>query len=498
MNGCRSDPQRLIHPQSLRSKRRPKLDENYDEQEVGAVADGWTERFGVTTRITNSNSIHGFNSMLVTVPAGTSQINAYKALPKVDSRFGFRVALKILDIGNDAFQIGLGSPDELDAEIGLIHIRFETNNTIDVYDGDKTGRGTWTRSGVTWSVGENVGVEVSNVDVNNYTWDVTLNNGSTRATVTGLGFQHSRNYITALFFHSRNPSTTQTIVMDYMWLDNPKAYSFGDSITRGTGYGDLNADGSDSYTMQYAANYDKVTRWTRNIDGGGSVGYINWGLAELPDRIASQEADAVLLAFGVHDAGALERYGTPDVDDYLRHYRHAILLCKDMKVEPIGWVMTRDTRRSIDVQRRMAYAAERLFIAEGVRYVNAWDATDQSPFNDQLDEAKLLNFHTDGVHPITAGHTMIAKQLARTFGLYDFKGSNYGTAFDTTDADGEITVAHGLTESPNYASVHLLGDNANGADVVRVDATNITVRVKDASEADVARTAVEVMWEAKV
>lgn len=75
---------------------------------------------------------------------------------------------------------------------------------------------------------------------------------------------------------------------------------------------------------------------------------------------------------------------------------------------------------------------------------------------------------------------------------------NSGTATDTTDANGNITIAHGLSRTPTLADISIVGDNQYIAKVQSLGASNITVLVKDAAGADVVSTSVTVGWRAEV
>jgi hypothetical protein len=193
-----------------------------------------------------------------------------------------------------------------------------------------------------------------------------------------------------------------------------KFSAFGDSITRGTGYGDLAADGSDAYINQYAAAYDFVTDWTRNEDGGGRFGVLKWAIEELPERIKGM--DYAVLAFGVHNAKRYDEYGVPILPVFMEQYRQLIRRTKELGAEPIGWVMTRRGDVDLATQRAWAKAQERICIAEGIRYVNAWDALDLSPFDDAYQDQDTRQYHTDLVHPIAAGQAKLAEAVARAFG----------------------------------------------------------------------------------
>lgn len=73
-----------------------------------------------------------------------------------------------------------------------------------------------------------------------------------------------------------------------------------------------------------------------------------------------------------------------------------------------------------------------------------------------------------------------------------------GAAAITAAANGNATIAHKLGKVPSSVRVGLRGDNVNGIDVQSVDASNITVRVKNAAGADVTSGTFTVDWQASV
>lgn len=78
---------------------------------------------------------------------------------------------------------------------------------------------------------------------------------------------------------------------------------------------------------------------------------------------------------------------------------------------------------------------------------------------------------------------------------------NWGLVNVTPDANGEATIAHGLSASPNYIHAQLSGDSpANDIEAMGGDATNITVRVHtEASGADVTSgSGIGCYWHARV
>lgn len=78
---------------------------------------------------------------------------------------------------------------------------------------------------------------------------------------------------------------------------------------------------------------------------------------------------------------------------------------------------------------------------------------------------------------------------------------NWGLASVTPDGNGEATIAHGLSASPNYIHAQQSGDSpANDIEAKSGDATNITVRVHtEASGADVTSgSGIGCYWHARV
>lgn len=75
---------------------------------------------------------------------------------------------------------------------------------------------------------------------------------------------------------------------------------------------------------------------------------------------------------------------------------------------------------------------------------------------------------------------------------------NFGNASVSPDANGNATIAHGLIRAPSSVSLGLRGDNANSVQLQSVDSTNMTVRIRDASGADVTSGSFTVDWQAMV
>lgn len=86
----------------------------------------------------------------------------------------------------------------------------------------------------------------------------------------------------------------------------------------------------------------------------------------------------------------------------------------------------------------------------------------------------------------------------RIYPYFPMKFETDGSESVSPDANGNADIAHGLSKTPETVQVGLRGDNTNGVDVESVDATNITVRVKDESGSDVTSGSFTVDWIAKL
>lgn len=86
-------------------------------------------------------------------------------------------------------------------------------------------------------------------------------------------------------------------------------------------------------------------------------------------------------------------------------------------------------------------------------------------------------------------------RVSGTLGLF---GNNSGTEVVTPDSSGQATIAHGLIGQPRSAFADIQGDTPNHCDIVSRDATNLTVRIKNSSGADVTTGSFNVNWQAEI
>lgn len=73
-----------------------------------------------------------------------------------------------------------------------------------------------------------------------------------------------------------------------------------------------------------------------------------------------------------------------------------------------------------------------------------------------------------------------------------------GTLQTSTDANGEITFAHGLLSQPDFTAAQITGDNDYRAKTKLFDAQNMTVVVKDGADLPLASTPVTLSWRAEI
>jgi hypothetical protein len=73
----------------------------------------------------------------------------------------------------------------------------------------------------------------------------------------------------------------------------------------------------------------------------------------------------------------------------------------------------------------------------------------------------------------------------------------WGTISTSTDASGDIVVAHGMVTTPTSVQVTVTGTTPYVVTVHTIDATNFTVRFYDMTGAAVTSTAVTATWHCK-
>jgi hypothetical protein len=78
-----------------------------------------------------------------------------------------------------------------------------------------------------------------------------------------------------------------------------------------------------------------------------------------------------------------------------------------------------------------------------------------------------------------------------------YRIENLGTISTSTDASGDIVVAHGMGTTPTSVQVTVTGTTPYVVTVHTIDATNFTVRFFDMTGAAVASTAVTATWHCK-
>lgn len=115
------------------------------------------------------------------------------------------------------------------------------------------------------------------------------------------------------------------------------------------------------------------------------------------------------------------------------------------------------------------------------------------------------NASTGGTSVI--GNNLIGNVTSGFSGLIDnvivsnnqgYVSESWGVVEDTPDADGNFVIPHGLDAMPSYVNTKIRGDTTANADPQIVTASDITVRIKDPSGADVVSGNRTVYWEARL
>lgn len=86
--------------------------------------------------------------------------------------------------------------------------------------------------------------------------------------------------------------------------------------------------------------------------------------------------------------------------------------------------------------------------------------------------------------------------IADAGGKIDFRYEKVGTFSGTTTAGGQLTVAHGLGVTPNWAHATTEGTNRLVVNIVSMDGTNIIFHISQ-DDVDYASSAVKLFWIAK-
>lgn len=118
-------------------------------------------------------------------------------------------------------------------------------------------------------------------------------------------------------------------------------------------------------------------------------------------------------------------------------------------------------------------------------------STDGSCTNITITGGMALNNTTGSLYSVVSGSVV---------NCLGYKTEAFGTASFTTNSNGEATVAHGLAGTPTYAQAEMFADTSWELTVVSVDATNITVRVRDTTTNNDIKSAAITMchWIAKL
>lgn len=173
-------------------------------------------------------------------------------------------------------------------------------------------------------------------------------------------------------------------------------YAFGDSLTRATGSGDLDASGSDCYILQYRDAYDPYRIVGHNSDGGSMTS--TWGLTHIASY--GSNADHVFIMFGDNDPGAGINAATSAQN--LEGMYYTVLNRGDTPYILLPPIMSSGTLDLATIGNTLA--------ANGTPFIKMYDALDSVPGNNQLDSYDGA-YMSDGVHPNATGHQLMADYL---------------------------------------------------------------------------------------
>lgn len=186
-------------------------------------------------------------------------------------------------------------------------------------------------------------------------------------------------------------------------------YAYGDSITRATGYTDLNMSGDDCYIMQMVSRHYNNTRTaSHNIDGGGQTS--EWGLSNFGSHF-TQGTSVVVIEFGVNDL-AKDVTAEACAANLVRMHDYTVSN-ESTCIVIVQTLMTDNdlSYRDLPAQREYIRVIEAALDAAGVQYIRGYDTVDTTPGNAVPDSPDLSFYASDGVHLNVAGQALLGDAL---------------------------------------------------------------------------------------
>jgi len=187
----------------------------------------------------------------------------------------------------------------------------------------------------------------------------------------------------------------------------PYYYAFGDSITRGTGYADLDPSGRDCYLLQMVRQYHPDASADHNMDGGGKSS--SWGAAQIGLHLRPGTKIFIIM-FGTNDE-RIDPEVTADnliaMKDYIEAHGADAVLC----IPPLEREQPGIPGSSQESQQRRIAVVEGILASRNVIFVRMYDAIDSIPDNGQLDDLAGEYYADDGIHPNREGHRRMAEML---------------------------------------------------------------------------------------
>lgn len=232
--------------------------------------------------------------------------------------------------------------------------------------------------------------------------DVDADNGAVTWNASGNSFF----YMLSKAYSGGNNAPFITINYDPISPTPTKYYAYGDSITRATGGGSLNATGNDVYILQMRDRYNASALADHNIDGGSKTS--DWGLANIATHPGSAyNVTNQYIMFGANDR-ALGETGLTTAQNLESMYN--ILLTNGttpkIMMPTVATVTGTEWTRLVNQQDNITIIQNYL-TSKSIPYIKAYDAIDSVPGNG-VPDASNTSLLFDYIHPNKEGHSILA------------------------------------------------------------------------------------------
>jgi len=299
--------------------------------------------------------------------------------------------------------------------------------TVDFYE-NTSGAYLWVSGNTSVSPSENHSFTYSNADMYNttYYWMVTSNDGIANSS-------------------------------DIFWFttEGEDYYAYGDSIVRGTGYDDLDSDGSESFINVMVDNYYSDNSSGQNFDGGGKNSA--WGESQWANH--DNSSDVVVIMFGANNDDQIDNTATNLMQIY--NYSLANGSTPYICITPLKGD---DSSESIAYQTFELNSLMDYMENSSIPYIKMFDAIDNTPWDGRIGSAinDTCYASENNIHPNATGHLRMAEFLNYFIEGYD-KTITYNSGNDsyTIDVNYNETVYVNVTSRGWEATVKVLCLNNN-------------------------------------